>query len=284
MSIRLNHTIYPLVFVIITTLLNLPAHAINKRIRFLEKDVEEKQAIIRYLGHSGWALKTKNHFLVFDYVESERKAPGESHHNEVLSLSELKGKKVSVFVSHEHSDHYSPAIFNWRKVIENINYVLGWKPDIEHSYVYMAPREKKSIDDLEILTIKSTDAGVGFLVKVDGLVIFHGGDHAYWGGSMNSFAEEINYLAKAENEFDIVFLALTTGTGQRNESITKGIFYAIEKLQPKVMFPMHAGGREYLYREFAREVQKKKFRTKVCYSLGRGDEFIYRNGEIEERK
>jgi L-ascorbate metabolism protein UlaG (beta-lactamase superfamily) len=250
----------------------------------LRKNLEEKEAIIWYLGHSGWALKTKNHFLVFDYVESERKAPGESHHNEVINLSELKGKKVSVFVSHEHSDHYSPAIFNWRKVIENINYVLGWKPDIEHSYVYMAPREKKSIDDLEILTIKSTDAGVGFLVKVDGLVIFHGGDHAYWGGSMNSFAEEINYLAKAENEFDIVFLALTTGTGQRNESITKGIFYAIEKLQPKVMFPMHAGGREYLYREFAREVQKKKFRTKVCYSLGRGDEFIYRNGEIEERK
>jgi hypothetical protein len=116
-------------------------------------------------------------------VESGRKVPSESHHNETIDLSESKGKKVTVFVSHEHSDHYSPAIFYWSKVIENINYVLGWKPDIEHSYVYMAPREKKSIDDLEILTIKSTDAGVGFLVKVDGLVIFHGGDHAYWGGS-----------------------------------------------------------------------------------------------------
>jgi L-ascorbate metabolism protein UlaG (beta-lactamase superfamily) len=284
MPIRINYRIYPLVFVITGTLLNLPAHAINKKNRFLARGVEEKQAIIRYLGHSGWALKTKNHFLIFDYVESERKAPRGSHPHEVLNLSELEGNNVSVFVSHEHPDHYSPAIFNWSKVIENINYVLGWKPEIEPSFIYMAPREKKSIGDMEISTIKSTDAGVGFLVKVDGLVIFHGGDHAYWGGSINSFVEEITYLAEAENEFDIVFLALTTGAGQRDESITKGIFCAIEKLQPKVMFPMHASGKEYLYKEFAQEVQKKKFRTKVCYSLGRGDEFVYRSGEIEERK
>ncbi|MDI6603445.1 MAG: MBL fold metallo-hydrolase [Patescibacteria group bacterium] len=244
---------------------------------FGEKDLEEKQAIIRYLGHSGWALQTKNHFLIFDYVESEKNS-----HNKVVNLSELKEKKVSVFISHEHADHYSPAIFNWSQITKNINYILGWKADAEHSCVCIAPREEKRINGLEILTIKSTDAGVGFLVKVDSLVIFHGGDHAYWGGSINSFAQEIDYLADAEDEFDIVFLALATGTGQRSESLTKGIYYAIEKLQPKVMFPMHAGGREYLYKEFVQEAQKKKFRTQVCYSLGREHEFVYRNREINK--
>ena len=87
---------------------------------------------------------------------------------------------------------------------------------------------------MEIWTIKSTDEGVGFLVKVDGLVVFHGGDHAYWGGSIDSFSREIDYLAKVEDKIDIVFLALATGTGQRSESITRGIFYAIEKLRQKV--------------------------------------------------
>lgn len=171
---------------------------------------------------------------------------------------------MSVFTSHEHADHYSQAIFNWSKISKNINYILGWKPDGEHSYVCMAPREEKRIEGLEILTVKSTDAGVEFLVKVDGLVIFHGGDHAYWGGSINSFAQEIDSLVEAGDEFDIVFLALATGTGQRSESLTKGIYYAIGKIQPKVMFPMHAGGSEYLYKEVAQEAQKKKFRTQVC--------------------
>ena len=54
-------------------------------------------------------------------------------------------------------------------------------------------RKSKKIDDMEILTISSTDAGVGFLIKVDGLVIFHAGDHVHWGGDMDPFAKEIDY-------------------------------------------------------------------------------------------
>jgi hypothetical protein len=58
--------------VIIMALLILSAHARNIKGLFLEKNLEEKQAIMRYLGDSGWALKAKNHFLIFDYVESEK--------------------------------------------------------------------------------------------------------------------------------------------------------------------------------------------------------------------
>ena len=28
--------------------------------------LREKEAVIWYLGHSGWAIKTVNHFLIFD--------------------------------------------------------------------------------------------------------------------------------------------------------------------------------------------------------------------------
>jgi len=49
------------------------------------------------------------------------------------------------------------------------------------------------------------------------------------------------------------------------------------------MFPMHAGGKEYLYKEFAQKAEKKNLKTKVCYCLNRGDELIYQNGEIKKR-
>ncbi len=244
---------------------------------FNEKDTKENKAIIQYLGHSGWAIKTQDHILIFDYV-----GQNEESLSKVINPAEVNRKKVLVFVSHDHPDHYSSAIFNWSKSINDINYILGWKLEMGSRCLCLGPREKKSLDGLDIWTIKSTDEGVGFLVKVDGLVIFHGGDHACWGGSIDSFSREIDYLARVEDKIDIVFLALAAGNGQRSESITRGIFYAIEKLRPKVMFPMHAGGKEYLYKEFAQEAEKKNLKTKVCYCLNRGDELIYQNGEIKK--
>ena len=248
----------------------------------LEKKLEEKEAIIWYLGHSGWAIKTKNHLLIFDYVETGIKSVELSLTSGHINPSEIKDQHVYLFVTHEHADHYDQNIFEWERSIKNITYIFGWKAVEDPKYVCMAnPREKKIIDDMEILTITSTDAGVGFIIKADGLVIFHAGDHAHWGGSMGPFVKEIDYLAKNEKEFDIVFLAITTGGGQRRESITKGAFYAIEKLMPKVMFPMHAGGKEYLYKEFAQEAEKKKFNTNVHYAKSKGDRFFYQNYRIK---
>lgn len=39
----------------------------------LDDPLQKGEAVVWYLGHSGWAVKTKNHLLVFDY--SERAAP-----------------------------------------------------------------------------------------------------------------------------------------------------------------------------------------------------------------
>jgi L-ascorbate metabolism protein UlaG (beta-lactamase superfamily) len=265
------------------TAMTIPAHAQKKEAikGLLEKKLEEKEAIIWHLGHSGWAIKTKNHLLILDYVETGRKPSEPSLTNGNINLSEIRDQNVFVFVTHEHADHYSQTVLDWEKSVKNITYVFGWEALTGPKYVCLGPRNMRKIDDMEILTIASTDAGVGFLIKVDGLVIFHGGDHAHWGGSIEPFIKEIDYLAKSEKEFDIAFLAITTGMGQRMESITEGVYYAIEKLLPKVMFPMHAGGKEHLYLEFAQEVEKKEYKTKVHYAKSKGDRFFYQNGRIE---
>lgn len=31
------------------------------------ESLREKEAIVWYMGHSGWAIQTKSRFLVFDY-------------------------------------------------------------------------------------------------------------------------------------------------------------------------------------------------------------------------
>ncbi len=247
----------------------------------LEKELAEKEAIIWYLGHSGWAIKTKNHLLVFDYVEREANPAEPCLSNGYINPTEIKDQHSLVFVSHWHSDHYSQEIFDWEKSIKDINYILGWQGVTEPKSIRIGPRERRKIDEVEVLTIASTDEGVGFLVKVDGLVIFHGGDHAYWGGPMDSFEREMDYLIESDKEFDIVFLAVATGSGQRRESISQGIFYAVEKLLPKVIFPMHAGGNEGLYKEFAAEAEKRRLKTKVLCAGSKGDGFFYQKGKID---
>lgn len=246
----------------------------------LEKKLEEKEAIIWYLGHSGCAIKTKNHLLIFDYVETGIKPEKPSLTNGYINPSEIKDQHVFIFVTHEHADHYSRSIFDWEKSIRDITYIFGWQAVTEQKYVCIGPRQRKKIDDMEISTISSTDSGVGFLIKIDGLVIFHAGDHAHWGGRMEPFTKEIDYLDKSENDFDIAFFAIATGTGQRRDSITEGVFYAMEKLKPKAIFPMHAGGNEHLYEEFAHEAEKKKIRINVHYAKNKGGVFFYKNGRI----
>lgn len=281
---RLSFSACTLVIFSLLIVISIPLAQVEKKEGvedLLEKKLEEKEAIIWYLGHSGWAIKTKSRLLIVDYVETESQPAKPSLTNGHINPSEIKDQHVFVFVTHDHADHYSQNIFDWEKSIKNIIYIFGWQAGTRPNYLCIESSKRKKIDDMEILTIKSTDAGVGFLIKVDGLVIFHAGDHAHWGGSMGPFTKEIDYLAKSEKEFDIVFLAIATGMEQRSESITKGVFYVIETLQPQVMFPMHAGGNEQLYKEFAQEAEKKKFKTNVHYAKSKGDRFFYQNNRIK---
>ncbi|TKJ28930.1 hypothetical protein CEE39_09670 [bacterium (candidate division B38) B3_B38] len=280
---RLRWVVCILVSVSLVIVMSIPTQAKQKEEvkALLEQKLEEKEAIIWYLGHSGWAIKTKNHLLIFDYVETETKPAEPSLATGNINPSELKDQQVFVFVSHSDGDHYSEDISAWEKSITNIRYIFGWQAGEKPNYVCMEARQSRKIDDMEILTISSTDAGVGFLMKVDGLVIFHAGDHAHWGGAMDPFAKEIDYFAQSEQEFDIVFLAVAARRDQRWESITQGVFYTLKKLLPKVMFPMHAGGKEHIFKEFAQEAEMKKFTTNVHYAENKGDRFFYQNGKIQ---
>ena len=282
---RLSFSACTLVIFSLLIVISIPLAQVEKKEEvedLLEKKLEEKEAIIWYLGHSGWAIKTKSRLLIVDYVETESQPAKPSLANGHINPSEIRNQHVFVFVTHADSDHYSQNIFDWEKSIKNIVYIFGWQAETGPNYVCLEARERKKIEDIDILTIRSTDAGVGFLIKVDGLVIFHAGDHAHWGGSMmEPFAQEIDYLAQCEKEFDIVFLAIAAGRENMWESITKGVFYVIETLQPQVMIPMHAGGNEQLYKEFAQEAEKKKFKTNVHYAKSKGDRFFYQNSKIK---
>ena len=92
----------------------------------LQRDLERNEAIVWYLHHSGWAARTKDHFLIFDYHKGDRRAD-RSLVEGYINPTELRDQTVYVFVSHSHRDHYNPRILKWEKEIEDITYVFGWE-------------------------------------------------------------------------------------------------------------------------------------------------------------
>ncbi len=249
----------------------------------LREKIKKPEALIWHLGHSGWAIKTSGHLLIFDYNAPARSIPNDaSLSSGYIIPSHIRDENVTVFATHEHGDHYNPAIFDWQDEIGNIQYVLGFRPrNIESDYVYTAPRTETTLDDMAVTTIRSNDGGVGFLVEVDGLVIFHQGDHA--NGTMDmsgNYTAEIDAIAGMNKNIDLAFgpiLGCSLGTP---ESVQLGAHYAIESLNPRVFMPMHSGQATYRYRDFVQDAAGKDYDTQLAYALASGDRFLYRQNKI----
>lgn len=70
-------------------------------------------ADMRYLLNSGWLVLTRDHVLIFDYVESVASVSGTETLPRGLApaFDSYGDRRVVVFVSHSHGDHYSPSVF-----------------------------------------------------------------------------------------------------------------------------------------------------------------------------
>ena len=227
---------------------------------------------VTYLGNSGWSVKTENTFLVFDY---SRRMPTTKKGDPLIDRIDINKhtkENMYVFISHKHPDHFDKCVLDWEDSVERIKYVLGWQRKNEKGYVLMGLNEDRRVDNLEISTLRATDEGVGFLVKVDGLTMIHFGDHAKWVEEADAdYREQVDYIAGKCDLVDMIFLPIAKGSGDRPQYLTDGAQYAIEKLNPKCVFPMHGGDREPLYREFAEEMKAKKVRAEIICANSFGD-------------
>jgi L-ascorbate metabolism protein UlaG (beta-lactamase superfamily) len=242
---------------------------------WLNEPLADGQAVVWYLGHSGWAVKTRNHLLIFDYWKQDAEPDEPGLANGAINPEELKDLNVTVFASHAHGDHYMPEIFAWRKTMPRIAYIMGFKPEKAEGYTLLPMREKKVIDGMEITAIESNDSGQGFFVKTDGVAIFHPGDHANRKRDFSGpFKKEIDFLADQGLKADILFVPVS-GCGFGDiVSVKKGVYYTIDRLAARSVFPMHAGGNESRYREFAREAKNAAYDVPFCLAEFCGDHFI----------
>jgi L-ascorbate metabolism protein UlaG (beta-lactamase superfamily) len=249
---------------------------------YLHKPLGDNEAYIWYLKHSGWAVKTKSALLIFDYWDNKPSPDVKLLANGHINVEEIKNLPVYVFVSHGHADHFDKQIFEWKKDIPSIKYIFGFENEETKGTIYVEPRSQQKIDNLTVTTIKSNDAGVGFAVQLDGFTLFHAGDHS--NNTLeepNNFFPEIDFLAEKRIKADIAFYLNMYGCGSTNpEAFEKGIYYALDKLKTKVVFPQHAAYREWVYQNLADDVARDKKPVEVGVASISGDRFHYKDGGL----
>ena len=240
-------------------------------------------ASVRWMGHSGWAVETKDHLLVFDYRDAPRPPDEPALRNGHIDAAQLTAKPIVVFVSHAHGDHFSAPIFTWRERNPKVTYVLGFDPPEEPGVPWerIGPRESRRIAGVDVTTIESNDSGVGFVVVADGVTVFHAGDHANRNRDLSgSYPAEIEWLAGRGVRPDVAFLPVSgCGFGDQ-EAVRLGAYWTLQTLKPKVFCPMHGGedGRRYV--GFVQDAQDGFPDVRMFAAERRGDMFGWRGGRL----
>jgi len=236
---------------------------------------------IYYIYHSGFVVETENHLLVFDYYKEAE----ENKNNPVVSEKFLSSKKnIFVFSSHSHGDHFNNKIYDWKSYNKDIHYILSSDIkdiDLNANCFIMSEDEEILTKDIYIKAYGSTDMGISFLVKIEGVTIFHAGDLNWWHWKLDK--DEENKLAeiafkvqieklKVEIPIDIAFFPVDP---RLEESYYLGGQYFAENLHPKLLVPMHFAENLSITKEFSAKIKDLNVDSAIIESAGQ--EIIFKH-------
>lgn len=203
---------------------------------------------VNYLYHSGFSVELDKSVLVFDYYKGDAPVVPQD-------------KKLVVFASHKHGDHFQLSTLKWgEEISENTRYFFGNDIKLSESYLERKGITSKLLEraerlhggehfelpqqDLKVETLRSTDEGVAFLVQTEGISIYHAGDlnYWYWEGEAKSWNDKMasDYRAEidkiAGRHFDLAFVPLDS---RLEGGYHLGMDYFLEKVDADMIFPMH---------------------------------------------
>jgi len=192
---------------------------------------------ITFIDHSGFAVETEHYILIFDYYKGA-----------VPNFP--SNKKLLVFSSHAHGDHYNPMVLSWQDQHPDIHYYLSSDIKVQPTpqITFLDDNVMWHDEDVTIETLDSTDEGVAFIVTVDGHVIYHAGDLHWWTWVGEETPEEYEQMtARFQFEmskiqgrhFDLAFMILDPRQAER---YSWGMNYFMQTVDAPVVFPMHCWG------------------------------------------
>lgn len=226
---------------------------------------------VTYLKHSGFLVELDHSYLLFDYYKG------------VLPRLD-EGKKMIVFVSHGHYDHFNKEIFHLSGCVKDICYVLSSdidpeEYDIPGKIISMGPGKNEEAFGNSIYTLRSNDLGVAYLVHCENRTIYHAGDLNWWhweGESerfnklmRRSYQSEINKLE--HEKIDLAFIPVDPRLG---EQYCWGLDCFMKRTEAKLVFPMHFWENYQIFDRLMLEECTKGYRDRIVKIEQEGQSFL----------
>jgi len=230
-------------------------------------------AKIWYLYHSGFAVETAAHFLIFDYWRTTPK--GKGLEQGVIDTAALRDKDVLVFASHRHGDHFIRDILHWPGEIPRLRIILSDDIAATDRATMIGPGQTLTQPDFTVQTLKSTDEGVAFIVDIDGLRIYHAGDLHWWHweGEPDDFNAKMGARYKeqlallAGRPVDLAFVTLDP---RLEEQYAWGFDYLMRTADVRRAVPMHFGDKTSLVARLLQDPVSADYRDRIIGLTERG--------------
>lgn len=201
---------------------------------------------IYFLHHSAVCVVLGEALLVFDHYIHKTDAGLKM--GAVGADDIVRAKRVYVFVSHAHHDHFNPRIYEW--AAGHVQFILDDtvpEQGVPEGTVFLHRGREYDDGYIHVREFGSTDMGGSFSVTCEGTSFFHAGDFNDWhwkdeGNKRYSrvmsrlFERELRHIKRHAGNIDYAYFPLDRRMGTDYDA---GAIRFIETMQPKVFVPIH---------------------------------------------
>ncbi|MCD8321778.1 MAG: MBL fold metallo-hydrolase [Oscillospiraceae bacterium] len=205
---------------------------------------------VTYITHSGFLVEWEDCYMLFDYY----KGP----------LPTLAAeKKLMVFVSHSHPDHFSPVILTQFTAQRETEYIISTEAKsavrramreaglaMDQREIYFLPTWTDGSfpdgagDAVQVHALRSTDAGAAFFLEYKGKSLYHAGDLHWWSWPGEPEAENRQMVADYKQEIEYlrgrhIHLAFNPLDPRQEGDMCLGMDYLLSIADIDHLFPMH---------------------------------------------
>lgn len=218
---------------------------------------------VTYIEHSGFFVELEDACFLFDYYRGD--------------LPEMDpAKKLFVFVSHAHHDHYQRKIFELQENLPRTFYILSkdvkrdaLKHGGQEEKIWFAKADQKwEKEGCQVRTFRSTDEGVAFLIRYQGHSIYHAGDLNAWyweeegedyvAMMRRSYEREISRIGG--ESIDLAFVPVDP---RLEGQYAAGLDFFMRQTRTRYVFPMHFWNDYRIFQRLKGEACTEGYRDRI---------------------
>ena len=222
---------------------------------------------VTYIHHSGFLIETEACYYLIDYFQGS-----------IPALNPCK--PVLVLASHKHHDHYQKSVFNILKdmgmqsiyAVLSLDIPAGARPEDVPCLLVSAGKRYELPQGQEVVTFRSTDVGVAFLIRDGQEIFYHAGDLNDWVWSEEPEADNQRMTEKYQKQIDLLAQELDGRTltaafvvldPRQEQDYDRGMLYFLQHISCGCVYPMHYWEQPQIMARFLREHPQYQSRVKL---------------------